>query len=305
MKYCESYADLIAHTPLVRLGNMDFPGTVNVFAKMELLNPTGSSKDRMARAMIEAAEKEGKLSRDSIIVEASSGNAGISIAFVSISRGYHTIIVLPTKFSQEKHNLLRALGAEIVNTPKENGMKGAFDMVRKLLEKHKNAVCLDQFSNIANSRVHFETTGPEIYNALDGQIDYFVSGAGTGGTISGVMGYMKTKNKNIKGVLADPVGSTMGGGTENHYLIEGIGNSFMPKIMDMTLVDEVFKVSDAEAFSESKQLALKEGILAGSSSGAVLAAARKLSKQIDRGNIVVVLADRGDRYFSKNLYTQS
>ncbi|MDR3078779.1 MAG: cysteine synthase family protein [Rickettsiales bacterium] len=303
MRYYRSYADMIANTPMVRLGNMDFPSGVNVFAKMELLNPTGSSKDRMAKAMIEEAEREGLLSKNSVIVEATSGNAGISIAFVSISRGYRTLVVLPTKFSQEKHDFLRALGAEIVNTPKERGMKGAFEMVQEILKKDRNAVCLDQFSNFANSRIHFETTGPEIYDALDGQLDYFVSGAGTGGTLTGVMGYLRTKNKNIKGILADPLGSTMGGGTENHYLIEGIGNSFMPKIMDMSMVDEVFKVSDDEAFQEAKQLALREGIVAGSSSGAVLAAARKLASKITRGNIVVVLADRGDRYFSKNLYS--
>jgi cysteine synthase A len=163
-------------------------------------------------------------------------------------------------------------------------------------------VCLDQFSNEANSQVHFETTGPEIYDALEGRVDYFVSGAGTGGTITGVMRYLKSKNSNIEGILADPMGSTMGGGSENPYRIEGIGNSFVPKIMDIALVNRIFKVNDVEAFHESRQLALREGILAGSSSGAVLAATRKLASEIDGGNIVLVLADRGERYLTKNLY---
>ncbi|MDR1425804.1 MAG: cysteine synthase family protein [Rickettsiales bacterium] len=303
MKYYENYSKMVANTPLVKLNNMNFPNGTNVFAKMEMLNPGGSSKDRLAKAAIEEAEKDGRLSRDSIIVEASSGNTGISLAFFSIGRGYRTIIVLPTKFSSEKRNVLLALGAEVIDTPEELGMKGAFNMVQEILGKYKNAVHLDQFSNEVNTRIHFETTGPEIYNALDGQIDYFVSGAGTGGTITGVMRYLKSKNKNVRGVLADPIGSTMGGGIDNPYRIEGIGNSFMPKIMDMSLVDEIFKISDAEAFQESKQLALREGILAGSSSGAVLAATKKLLTRVDSGNIVVLLADRGDRYLTKNLYS--
>jgi cysteine synthase len=303
VKYYENYSKMVANTPLVKLNNMNFPNGTNVFAKMEMLNPGGSSKDRLAKAAIEEAEKDGRLSRDSIIVEASSGNTGISLAFFSIGRGYRTIIVLPTKFSSEKRNVLLALGAEVIDTPEELGMKGAFNMVQEILGKYKNAVHLDQFSNEVNTRIHFETTGPEIYNALDGQIDYFVSGAGTGGTITGVMRYLKSKNKNVRGVLADPIGSTMGGGIDNPYRIEGIGNSFMPKIMDMSLVDEIFKISDAEAFQESKQLALREGILAGSSSGAVLAATKKLLTRVDSGNIVVLLADRGDRYLTKNLYS--
>lgn len=301
MKYYNDYIELVGNTPIVKLNRMGFPVKIGLFAKMELTNPNGSVKDRMGRAIIEAAERDGKLKKDSVIVEATAGNAGIGIAFAALGK-YPVIFVVPQKFSQEKQDIMKALGAEIINTPRELGLKGAFEKIKEILKENKNAVYLDQFSNMANPAVHFETTGREIYSDMDGQIDYFVCGAGTGGTMSGVMKYLKSKNKNIKGILADPIGSTMGGGTDNYYAIEGIGNSFMPKTMDMSLVDEVFKVSDDEAFHEVKQLVLREGILAGSSSGAVLAVARKLSEKISQGNVVVLFADRGDRYLSKNIY---
>jgi cysteine synthase A len=302
MKFYNNFKELIGNTPMVKLNNIGFSKDINLFAKLELMNPNGSVKDRMGISIISAAEKTGQLKPGSIIVEATAGNAGIGIAFAAIMKGYRIIFTVPMKFSMEKQAIMRALGAEIINTPYKYGMQGAFDKAKEILKKNKNAVYLDQFKNLANPSVHFETTGVEIYNDLDGKIDYLVSGAGSGGTITGVLKYLKAKNRNIKGILADPVGSTMGGGKAACYSIEGIGNTFMPETMDMKLIDEIFKISDKEAFYEVKQLALKEGILAGTSSGAALSAARKLAKKVKKGNIVVILPDRGDRYLSKNIY---
>jgi cysteine synthase A len=302
MKYYNSYLDMIGNTPMVKLNNMDFPTAVNVFAKMEMLNPGGSLKDRMAKGLIEAAEKSGILKNGDTIIEATAGNTGIGLALVALRKGYHIVLVVPTKFSKEKQDIMKALGAEVINTPKEEGLKGSFNKISEILKKNKNMVYLDQFSNMANPQIHFETTGREIYNDLDGQINCFVAGAGSGGTICGVLKYLKLKNNKVIGVLADPIGSTMGGGIEKYYLIEGIGNNFMPKTMDMSLIDKIFKISDQEAFNESKKLATREGILAGTSSGAVLSAARKFAENSFSGNIVVLLADRGDRYLTKGIY---
>ncbi|MDR2778535.1 MAG: cysteine synthase family protein [Rickettsiales bacterium] len=302
MRYYDSYTDLIGNTPIVRLANMDFPVGLNVFAKMELMNPGGSIKDRMAKGLIEAAENSGALRRGDTIIEATAGNTGIGLAFVALRKGYQVILVVPTKFSREKHDIMRALGAKVISTPKEEGLEGSFRKISEIMKENKNVVYLDQFSNMNNPKIHFETTAAEIYSDLDGQIDYFVAGAGSGGTICGVLKYLKTKNNKVIGILADPIGSIMGGGVEKCYSIEGIGNNFMPKTMDMSLIDKIFKVSDEEAFHEVRELALREGILAGSSSGAILAAARKFSKDFPHGNLVVLLPDRGDRYLSKDIY---
>ncbi len=197
---------------------------------------------------------------------------------------------------------MKALGTEIINTPREKGMLGAVEKARELLAAIENSISMEQFENEANPKAHYETTGPEIYEALEGQVHYFVAGAGSGGTFTGVMRYFREHKQDIIGVLADPVGSTMGGGTEGCYNIEGIGNNFIPRTMDMSLVDKVIKVSDDEAFHMVKLLALREGLIVGSSSGAAVAAALKLASTIERGNIITVLPDREDRYFSKNIY---
>jgi cysteine synthase A len=230
------------------------------------------------------------------------GNAGIGIALAAINKGYQVILIVPLKASKEKQDIMRILGAQIINTPKDKGMQGAFAKVEEVLQQYPGAIYVKQFETMANPDIHCRTTGPEIYRDLDGNIDYLVAGAGSGGTITGIAKYLKSKNPKIRAILADPVGSTMGGGSAGHYAIEGIGNTFIPKTMDKSIVDEVFKISDEEAFREIKLLAKKEGILAGSSSGAALAAARKLTEKIKSGNIVVVLPDRGDRYLSKNIF---
>jgi len=302
MGYYESMQELIGKTPLVKLNHVEMPEGVQLFAKLELYNPAGSVKDRIGKYMIVDAEKKGILKAGGTIVEATAGNTGLGIAFAALNKGYRIIFVVPTKFSEEKQTLMRALGAEIINTPREGGMLGASAKAEELRASIPGAVSLDQFKNLANPLAHYETTGPEIYQDLDGKIDYIVSGAGSGGTFTGVVRYLKEQNANVKGILADPVGSTMGGGEHGDYNIEGIGNDFIPETMDMSLVDAVIKINDDEAFSGSRELALKEGIFAGSSSGAAFAAAKKLIAKGAKGNIVMILPDRGDRYISKHLY---
>lgn len=302
MQYYESMQALIGHTPLVRLGNIVTKQGVNVFAKLELWNPSGSVKDRTGLYMLNDAEKRGILKPGGTIVEATAGNTGLGIAFAALNRGYRIIFVVPTKFSAEKQALLRALGAEVVNTPREKGMLGAVEKAEQIKAQIPDAVSLEQFKNQSNPLAHYETTGREIYEALDGRIDYVVAGAGSGGTYTGILRYLKERNPQIRGILADPVGSTMGGGEHGDYNIEGIGNDFIAETMDMSLVDDVIKINDAEAFTAAKRLAKTEGIFAGSSSGAALAAVLKLTERIESGNIVTVFPDRGDRYFSTGLY---
>ncbi|MCR1974697.1 cysteine synthase A [Clostridium sporogenes] len=302
MKYLDSIKELIGNTPILKLNNLNIKPGVNVFVKLETNNPGGSVKDRIGIYMIEQAEKEGKLKKGYTIVEATAGNTGIGVALAAINKGYNVIFVVPEKFSVEKQTLMRALGAKIINTPKKDGMLGAVAKANELLETIENSISLKQFENEANPLAHYKTTGPEIYEDMDGKINYFVSGAGSGGTFTGVMKFLKEKDKNIKGILADPKGSTMGGGEKEAYDIEGIGNDFIPDTMDMDLVDKVIKVNDEEAYEMVKLLALKEGLIVGSSSGAAVSAALKLAEKIDKGNIVTVLPDRGDRYFSKNIY---
>ena len=302
MAIYQSMQALIGETPLVKLNGQNLPDGANLYAKLELYNPSGNVKDRIGRSMLERAEREGRIAPGGTIVEATAGNTGLGIAFAALNKGYRVIFVVPTKFSQEKQTLMRALGAEIVNTPREGGMLDAEAKANALRESIPGAISLEQFHNPANPQAHYETTGPEIWRDLNGRVDYLVAGAGSGGTYSGIVRYLKEKDPAVKGVLADPVGSTMGGGEHGDYDIEGIGNDFIPDTMDISLVDQVIKVTDVEAFNSVRRLARTEGIFAGSSSGGALAAALKLIRDGARGNIVVVFPDRGDRYFSKGLY---
>lgn len=302
MGYYNSMQELVGNTPVVKLGNIQNNPDVNIFAKLELYNPSGSVKDRVGQYMVKDAENKGLLKKGGTIVEATAGNTGLGITFATLNKGYRVILVVPEKFSHEKQTLLKALGAEIVNTPRENGMLGASEKAEEIRSSISGAISFKQFENLSNPLSHYETTGPEIYDDLSGKIDYFVAGAGSGGTYTGVVRYLKEKNPDIVGVLADPVGSTIGGGEHGDYDIEGIGNDFIADTMDITLVDKVIKITDDDAFKGARKLALKEGIFAGSSSGAALAAAEKLIAQGAKGNIVILLPDRGDRYFSKNLY---
>ena len=302
MQYYESMQALIGHTPLVRLGNIVTKQGVNVFAKLELWNPSGSVKDRTGLYMVNDAEQRGLLKAGGTIVEATAGNTGLGIAFAALNRGYRIIFVVPTKFSAEKQALMRALGAEVVNTPREYGMLGAVEKAEEIKAGIPGSISLEQFKNQSNPLAHYETTGREIWESLDGKIDYVVAGAGSGGTYTGILRYLKERDPKIRGILADPGGSTMGGGEHSDYNIEGIGNDFIADTMDMALVDDVIKVTDDEAFENARLLAKTEGIFAGSSSGAAMAAVRKLTERVSSGNIVTVFPDRGDRYFSTGLY---
>ncbi|MGN0076645.1 MAG: PLP-dependent cysteine synthase family protein, partial [Parafannyhessea sp.] len=266
--YYDSMAELVGNTPMLRINSMGVKPGVELFAKLELMNPAGSVKDRTGVWMVRDAEKSGLLKPGSTIVEATAGNMGLGIAFAALGRGYKVVFVVPGKFSQEKQTLMRALGAKIVHTPEEDGMLGAQAKMEELLGQIPNSVALRQFKNPANPRAHYESTAPEIWRDLGGHVDYFVAGAGSGGTYTGIMRYLKEKNPHVHGVLADPVGSTMGGGEHAPYSIEGIGNDFVADTMDMSLVDEVIKVNDDQAYGASRELARKEGVFAGSSSGA-------------------------------------
>ena len=294
--------DMIGNTPIVKLNHLGVKKEVGLYAKLELMNPAGSVKDRVGVYMIKDAEERGILKPGGTIIEATAGNTGIGIAIAALNKGYNVIFTVPTKFSIEKQKIMKALGAKIINTSREEGMLGAERKAEELLKEIPNSISLKQFRNPANPLAHYETTGPEIYKQMDGKIDYLVAGAGSGGTFTGIMKYLKEQDKNIKGVLADPVGSIIGGGEHADYDIEGIGNDFIADTMDVSFIDKVVKITDSEAFEASRLLALKEGIMAGSSSGAALFAGLKLAEEIDKGNIVIVLPDRGDRYLSKGLF---
>ncbi|MCR5598422.1 MAG: cysteine synthase family protein [Lachnospiraceae bacterium] len=297
-----SVHEMIGSTPVLKLNHLGIKKEVNLYAKLELMNPAGSVKDRVGMYMLDDAEERGLIKPGGTIVEATAGNTGIGIAIAALNRGYRVIFTVPEKFSIEKQKIMKALGAEIIHTSREEGMLGAERKAQEILKEIPGSISLGQFHNPANPKAHYETTGPEIYRQLDGQIDYLVAGAGSGGTFSGIVKYLKEKDESIKGVLADPYGSIIGGGEHADYDIEGIGNDFIADTMDVTLIDKVIKVTDTEAFETSRILAAKEGILAGSSSGAALSAAIRLADEIDHGNIVAVLPDRGDRYLSKGLY---
>ncbi|MDR1083126.1 MAG: cysteine synthase family protein [Coriobacteriales bacterium] len=300
--------ELIGDTPLLALGNLGLPPNIHLYAKLECWNPGGSVKDRTAVAMLDAAERSGQLKAGGTIVEGTAGNMGLGIATAAVARGYRIIFFVPTKFSVEKQVLMRALGAEVINTPREEGMRGACRKAEELLQKLPGAVSLRQFENPHNPQAHYRTTAPEIFEALDGQVDYFIAGAGSGGTYSGIARYLKERNLSICCVLADPIGSTIGGGEHGDYAIEGIGNDFIAETMDMSLVDQVVKVSDDDAIATARALALKEGLIVGTSSGAAVWAALELAGDLQATaqqgsiNIVTVLPDRGDRYFSKGLW---
>lgn len=302
MNVYTSIQEMIGSTPILKLNHLGVKESVGLYAKLELMNPAGSVKDRIGVYMLRDAEERGLLKPGGTIIEATAGNTGIGIAIAALNKGYRVIFTVPEKFSIEKQKVMRALGAEIIHTSREEGMLGAEKKAEELLAQIPDSISLKQFRNPANPLAHYETTGPEIYEQMDGKIGYLVAGAGSGGTFSGIMKHLKEKDESIRGVLADPVGSVIGGGEHADYNIEGIGNDFIADTMEMSYVDQVIKVTDDEAFDASRTLAAKEGIMAGSSSGAALAASLKLAETIDSGNIVVVFPDRGDRYLSKGLF---
>lgn len=302
-----SSLELIGNTPLVELSRIAIPNNNRIFAKLESYNPAGGVKDRVALHILQKAQKEGKLHKDSVVIEATAGNTGLGIAFVCLHFNIKAILVVPDKFSTEKQILMRALGAEVINTPKELGIQGAIDKAKELLDSTSHSFSLHQFENPLNPQAHYETSGKEIYVQMQGVrdlapvLDYFVCGAGSGGSFSGVAKYLKEQDSRIQAVLCDPIGSVIGGGQEGCANIEGIGNNFIPKTMDTSLIDRVEKISDEEAYQGLKILAREEGILAGISSGACLQACLKLAQEVENKLIVTLFADDLSRYLSKNL----
>ncbi|SFI86746.1 cysteine synthase A [Thermoflavimicrobium dichotomicum] len=299
----ENVQELIGYTPLVRIKRIGVPEKVKIYAKLESFNPGGSVKDRLGMALIRAGERSGKLKPGGTIIEPTAGNTGIGLALAAVGTGYQVIFVVPEKFSVEKQELMRALGAKVVNTPTEEGMKGAIRKAKELEQEIPGAYCPQQFENPANPQVHYETTGPEIWEQMDGKIDIFVAGAGSSGTFMGVAKFLKEKNPEIKTVIVEPEGSIIGGGKPGPHKTEGIGMEFFPPFFDQALIDKVYTVMDRDAFRLVKDLAREEGLLVGSSSGAACYAALKEAEKAPAGaHIVVIFPDSSERYLSQQIY---
>ena len=298
---------LIGKTPLLELTNIEkkYGLKAKVLAKLEYFNPAGSVKDRIAKAMIDAAEKSGQLKPDSVIIEPTSGNTGIGLASVAAARGYRIIIVMPETMSVERRQLMKAYGAELVLTEGAKGMKGAIAKADELAKEIPNAFVTGQFVNPANPQAHFETTGPEIWEDTDGKVDYFVAGVGTGGTITGTGKFLKSKNPDVKVVAVEPATSAvLSTGVAGPHKIQGIGAGFVPDVLDTKVYDEIIPVSNEDAFATGKAVGKNEGVLVGISSGAATWAAIELAKRPENEGktIVVLLPDTGDRYLSTPLF---
>ena len=307
MKIYASCEQCIGHTPLVELGRiMEAEGlNARLLAKLEMRNPAGSVKDRVAKAMLDDAEEKGLLKPGSVIIEPTSGNTGIGLCAIAALRGYRCVIVMPESMSRERQLLMKAYGAEVVLSPAEKGMAGAIAMAEKLAKQHPGSFIPGQFVNPANPAAHEATTGPEIWADTDGSIDIFVAGAGTGGTVTGCGRFLKQQNPDIQIIAAEPADSpVLSGGKAGKHGIQGIGAGFVPEILDMSVIDEVVTVKDADAFAAARMIAKTEAILAGISSGAALHAAIAVAKRPENAGktIVVLLPDSGERYLSTSLY---
>ena len=309
MKVYEKITELIGKTPLLKLSNYikNHSLEADIYAKLEYFNPAGSVKDRIARAMIDDAEAKGLLKEGSVIIEPTSGNTGIGLASVGASRGYKVILTMPETMSVERRNLLKAYGAQLVLTDGAKGMKGAIEKANELAKETPGSFIPGQFVNPANPYVHRKTTGPEIWEDTDGQVDIFVAGVGTGGTLSGVGEYLKSKNPNVKVVAVEPAGSpVLSKGTPGPHKIQGIGAGFVPDTLDTKVYDEIITIENEEAFEAGRELARKEGVLVGISSGAAGAAATKLAlRPENKGKkIVALLPDTGERYLSTPMFSE-
>lgn len=303
----ESMTNLIGNTPVLKLNNISkkLDLNANLFAKLEYFNPAGSVKDRIALSMIEKGIKEGKIKEDSVLIEPTSGNTGIGLASICASKGLKLILTMPETMSVERRNLLKAYGAEIVLTDGALGMKGTIEKANELLKKTNNAFMPSQFTNSANPQIHYETTGPELYNDSKGKIDIFVAGVGTGGTITGVSKFLKEKIKGLKAVAVEPMDSpVLSEGKAGPHKIQGIGAGFVPEVLDTKIIDEIVKVKNEDAFKAGKLVADLEGVLVGISSGAALNAAIELAKKdANKGkNIYIIFPDTGERYLSTPLF---
>lgn len=307
MKIAKSLVELIGNTPLLELSNYNKENNTlaTIIGKLEYFNPGGSVKDRIGYGMIIDAEKKGILNKDSVIIEPTSGNTGIALAFVSAAKGYRLILTMPETMSLERRNLLKALGAELVLTPGSEGMKGAIAKANELKDTIENSVILQQFENPSNPEIHRKTTAEEILRDTEGNVDIFVGGVGTGGTITGVGEVLKAKNPNVKIVAVEPTNSqVIAGGKPGPHKIQGIGAGFIPQNLNISIIDEVIAVENEAAFKASKDIARTEGLLVGISAGAAIVAATELAKREENKNknIVVLLPDTGERYLSTDLY---
>ena len=309
MKVYNTVTDLVGKTPLLELSNIEkkYNLKARIIAKVESFNPGGSVKDRIAKAMIEKAEKEGLINKDTVIIEPTSGNTGIGLCMVGASKGLRVMIVMPDSMSIERRNLMKAYGAELVLTEGAKGMKGAIAKAEELAKEMPNSFIPSQFTNMANPEIHYLTTGPEIYKDIDGQLDYFVAGVGTGGTISGTGKYLKEQKPSIKVVAVEPETSpVLSKGTPGPHKIQGIGAGFVPDTLDTKIYDEVLPISNEEAFEKGRESARTEGLLIGISSGAALAAAIKLAQREENAGktIVVLFPDTGERYLSTVMFAE-
>lgn len=302
-----SVDQLIGKTPLLEFTNVEkkLGLSAKVIGKLEYLNPAGSVKDRVAKFMIDEAEKSGKVNKDTVIIEPTSGNTGISLASVASARGYKVIIVMPDSMSAERQLILKAYGAELVLTDGSKGMAGAIEKANELAKEFSNSFIPGQFDNFDNPKAHFNSTGPEIYDDMDGNVDFFVAGIGTGGTISGCGEFLKSKNQNIKIVGVEPFDSpVLTEGKSGSHKLQGIGAGFIPKVLNTKIYDEIIKVKTEEAYETARMIGVMEGVLVGISSGAAVFAAIELAKRPENKgkNIVVLLPDTGDRYLSTDLF---
>jgi cystathionine beta-synthase (O-acetyl-L-serine) len=303
LKVFKSVHELIGNTPIIELQNFEVPEGVRLFAKLEFMNPGGSVKDRLGMELLNEAFGSGNLKKGGTVIEPTAGNTGIGLALAALNKGIAVKVIVPEKFSLEKQDLMRALGAEVVNTPTELGMKGAIAKAEELLEEIPGSYYPRQFGNPANPETYYKTLGPEIWEQMDGNVDVFVAGAGTGGTFMGTARYLKEQNPDIKTVIVEPEGSILNGGESGPHKTEGIGMEFLPDYMDAAYFNSIHTVLDEDAFRLVKETAEKEGLLVGSSSGAALHAALAEAKTARPGtNIVMIFPDSSERYLSKKIY---
>lgn len=306
-RIAKQLTELIGNTPLLELSNYEVENNLEakLIAKVEYFNPLGSVKDRVANAMIEEGIKQGKVNKDTVIIEPTSGNTGIGLAFVTAVKGLRLILTMPETMSVERRRIVSALGAEVVLTPGSDGMKGAIAKAEELVKEYGNAIIPQQFENEANPAIHYETTGVEIYEDTDGKVDIFVAGVGTGGTVTGTGKALKERNPNVKVVAVEPASSpVLSGGKPGPHKIQGIGAGFVPKVLDLDIVDEIIKVENDDAFEAARAVAKSDGLLVGISSGAAIYATTQLAKRPENKgkNIVVLLPDTGERYLSTSLF---